>query len=125
MDLNINEKNYKFMLFHTHIAEDICANRAVCLKFKRINNECYLSEPLKFNVPSASESELVNHLIAPFVYYVKNTNNIMINYVERDVPEGIEVSNLGMYIFNDNDDGLDEVCEYFKTSPEEIVFELV
>ena len=129
MDLNIDGKKYEFLMFHTHIAEDICDNRPVHLKFKKTDT-CYFSNELQFEIPSSSESEKEIHLMAPFVYYVKETNNIMINYVERNIPEGIEVEKLGIYL----KDGVDyikktgeenKVCQYFEESPEELVFELI
>ena len=93
MDLNIEEKKYEFLLFHTHVAEDICEHRPVYLEFKKTDT-CYLSDTLPFEIPSATESEVEKHLMAPFVYYIKETNNVMINYVEREIPGGIEVTRL-------------------------------
>lgn len=54
----------------------------------------------------------------------------MINYVAREIPEGIEVQNLGLYL-NDGMDYIKEsdeenkICEYLKTAPEEITLKLV
>lgn len=129
MDFNIEGKEYKFLLLHTHIAEDLCDHRPIYLKFKKTET-CYLSETLQFEIPSAKEVERETNLMAPFVYYVKETNNIMINYVAREIPEGIEVQNLGLYL-NDGMDYIKEsdeenkICEYLKTAPEEITLKLV
>lgn len=129
MDFNIEGKEYKFLLLHTHIAEDLCDHRPIYLKFKKTET-CYLSEPLQFEIPSAKEVEKETHLMAPFVYYVKETNNIMINYVAREISEGIEVQNLGLYLNEGMDyiqesDEENKICEYLKTAPEEIELKLV
>ena len=129
MNFNIEGKEYKFLLLHSHIAEDLCDHRPIYLNFKKTDT-CYLSDKIPFEIPSATEAEKETHLMAPFVYFVKETNNIMINYVDREIPEGIEVENLGLYI-NDGMDYIQEsdeenkICEYLKTAPEEITLKLV
>lgn len=129
MDLNIEGIKYEFMMFHTDVAEDICDNRPVYLEFKKTDT-CYLSNELKFEIPSAKKVEKETHLMAPFVYYIKETNNIMINYIERDIPNEIEIERLGIYLNNGVDyiqetGNENKVCEYFKTAPEVIIFKLV
>lgn len=129
MDLIIDGKKYEFLLFHTHVAEDMCKHSPVNLEFKKTDT-CYLSDKLPFEIPSAIESQVEKHLMAPFVYYVKETNNVMINYIEREIPEGLMVTRLGIYLKDEMDylqDGKNEnkVCEYFKNAPKTITFKIV
>ena len=62
MDFNIEGKEYKFLLLHTHIAEDLCDHRPIYLKFKKTET-CYLSETLQFEIPSAKEVERETNLM--------------------------------------------------------------
>ena len=119
MDIDFGDKHYEFLLFHTDLTEDIVDHKPLILIFKRVDDNCFISEKLSFVPNTINQQERVTHLRAPFVYYIKDTNNIMINYVDRVLSEPMDVSSVGLYMLDkyhyikEKQEDENELCYYF------------
>ena len=106
MDIKIDNKEYEFMLYHTHIAEDLIDNIKV-IEFIKKNNY-YINEKMVFLKDYYRKIDKIDTLRPCAMYYFKKEKIILFNISNIKLDNEIEACILGEYLHADK-----KLIDYF------------